>query len=929
LAALAKLSNPYLQRTGLKVITIWDQVTTGVAQAFDTNCPTLFGLTDQSGGAYTSVNQGLCTIGLAAAYSSATNDIISAITNAAKNWNGTAPLFLAAQAVVWNLGPTDLRNIAGALNTNEYVMVRPDQLFMLYNGVAGKPLAMTTTATRITSGTATLQGAVVPNASHASAWMEWGTNSNYGSKSVATNVTGNAIAAVSCPVTGLFPGIVYHYQVAVSNALGTVFGADKTFTTGGRLKAWGNGALGQTNFPPGQTNVVGISGGAFHGLAVKNDGSVIAWGYNGFGQTNVPAGLSDSVQVAAGMQHSLALRADGTVVAWGGNLYGQTNVPSGLSNVVAIAAGWYHNLALKADGTVTAWGYNNFGQTNVPSGLSNVVAIAAGEYHSLALKSDGTVVAWGNDSFGQTNVPAGLNNVVAISAGQYHGLAFKAGSSSLTNLQPVNEWVADTLTGSDGSSIGNWTDIFGGKNATQGTAGNQPKLYSNVLNGHKTVRFSSGSSQYLTVAAADSPISAAGSFTLAMVFKTSTAGSASSLFYDNTGLLGAEQPGVVPDWALCINGSQLGAGLGAGASGCGSDLSLYGGNVTDGNPHIAMYVRSGDTVSLYVDGAIVVTQSSLCTAERGDYNFQIGAMTTSSFFFNGDIAEIQLYNRALSPAEISGDDQILAAAYGVGGAAGTLVAWGSNASGQTNVPVAITNITAAASGSDFNLALAGNGVVTGWGDNNAGQTAGLPGLTNVSMVAAGTAFGLAIGNQTPLVTNAAVSGYVNHDLAFALPGNDPDGNPLGFRILSLPATGTLYQYLNGSRGSIINAANTPVNDPAGLLVFAPETDGTGNPYANFNFMAGDGFYNSGSAQMTVNVGLPAAPQFGNPFLNSAGPELNLDFFGSSNATYSVWASTNLQNWIKIGSAAEISAGQYQFVDALTNSPQQFYRASAP
>jgi hypothetical protein len=82
------------------------------------------------------------------------------------------------------------------------------------------------------------------------------------------------------------------------------------------------------------------------------------------------------------------------------------------------------------------------------------------------------------------------------------------------------------------------------------------------------------------------------------VFKTSTPGNASSLFYQNTGLLGAEQPFAVADWAFCLNGSQLGAGLGAGAGGCGSDFSLYGGTVTDGSPHIAMYVRAGETISL-------------------------------------------------------------------------------------------------------------------------------------------------------------------------------------------------------------------------------------------------------------------------------------------------------------------------------------------
>ena len=139
LAAFAKVSDTYLQRSGLRIITIWDQVTTGVARSFATNCPTLLGLTDQSGGTYTSVNLGLRTVGLTVAYSSSTNSIISGITNAARTWNGTAPLFIAAQANVWNIGPADLQAIASSLDTNKYVVVRPDHLFLLYNHVSGSP----------------------------------------------------------------------------------------------------------------------------------------------------------------------------------------------------------------------------------------------------------------------------------------------------------------------------------------------------------------------------------------------------------------------------------------------------------------------------------------------------------------------------------------------------------------------------------------------------------------------------------------------------------------------------------------------------------------------------------------------------------------------------------------------------------------------
>ena len=930
ISALAKVSNPYFQRTGLKVVTIWDQVSATVGQAFSANCPNLLGLTDQSGGAYNSSYNGLSIIGLAAAYSSSTNDIISAITNAARSWNGTQPLFIASQAVVWNLGPSDLRNIANSLDTNEYVVVRPDHLFMLLNHIAGNPQATTTFPTGIKPNSANLQGIIVPNATNAIAWLEYGTDSAYGSKTASTNVAGTSNVILSATVSGLVPRMIYHYRVVVSNAIGMTFGADKAFTAGGRLKAWGSGSLGQTNLPAGQTNAVEINCGAFHGLAVKNDGSVVAWGYNAFGQAKAPANLTNAVQAAGGMQHSVALRADGTVAAWGGNSMGQTNTPAGLSNVVAIAAGSYHSLALKADGTITAWGYNNFGQTNVPGGLSNVVAIAAGQYHSLALKADGTVAAWGNNSFGQTNVPAGLNNVVEIGAGQYHNTVLKAQPVPIANLNPSCDWVADSLSGSDGSPVGNWTDGVAGKSAKQGTPASQPRLYSNVLNGHNTVRFSSAGSQYLTVAAADCPISAEGSFTLAVVFATTTAGNSATNFYQNTGLLGAEQSGVVNDWALCINGAKLGAGLGAGANGCGADLSMYGGNVTDGNPHIAMYVRSGDSVTLYVDGVIVTNQGSLCPAERGDYNLQIGAMTTNLYFFNGDIAEIQLYDRALNSFEIASDNEMLASAYGVQGAARQLVVWGSNSSGQTNVPAVLTNVVATAAGSDFNLAMTGSGVVTGWGDNASGQITPPEGLTNVAAVAAGTAFTVAIANQTPLANSVTNSGYVNHDLIFALPGSDPDGNQLSYSVLSPPSAGALYQYIDGQRGAPINSPNTPVSDPFGQVVFAPTNGAVATPYASFSFMAADAYYKSAPALVTIDIDLPVRPQFSEVSLVSGGVNLDIDFSGSSNATYSLWASTNLSNWSKLGTATELDPGLYQFVDSsILSWPRRFYRASAP
>lgn len=226
-----------------------------------------------------------------------------------------------------------------------------------------------------------------------------------------------------------------------------------------------------------------VSGGGYHSIALKSDGTVWTWGSNQYGQLGngttedsiVPTKvneLEDVLAIVGGSFHNLALRSDGTVWAWGYNTHGQlgngtttsSTVPvkvSDLNNVTAIDAGKYfftknisyiypsHSLALKSDGTVWAWGYNWYGQfgngtstksSAVPvqvSNLSDVTAIAVGGAHNLALKLDGTVWAWGYNWAGQLGngtttssyLPiqvAGLSNIAAIACGYDHSLALKS-----------------------------------------------------------------------------------------------------------------------------------------------------------------------------------------------------------------------------------------------------------------------------------------------------------------------------------------------------------------------------------------------------------------------------------------------------------------------------------------------------------------------
>lgn len=154
--------------------------------------------------------------------------------------------------------------------------------------------------------------------------------------------------------------------------------------------------LGGTGALSGMT---AVSAGTYFSLALKSDGTVYAWGGNFYGMlgnnsvtnSKVPVQvvdvggsgiLSNVVAVSAGGDHSLALKSDGTVWAWGRNTYGQLGTNNiteqhapvqvldvggsgNLSGIIAISAGNYFSLAIKSDGTVYAWGRNNSGQLGI------------------------------------------------------------------------------------------------------------------------------------------------------------------------------------------------------------------------------------------------------------------------------------------------------------------------------------------------------------------------------------------------------------------------------------------------------------------------------------------------------------------------------------------------------------------------------------
>ena len=96
------------------------------------------------------------------------------------------------------------------------------------------------------------------------------------------------------------------------------------------------------------------------------------------------------------------------------------------------------------------------------------------------------------------------------------------------------------------------------------------------------------------------------------------------------------------------------------------------------------------------------------------------------------------------PSTANKPRQFYRAVLVAGPIAGTVIAWGRNNVGQTNVPPDLTNVVAVAAGFQHNLALKADGTVSSWGENDEGQTNVPAGLNNVTAVAAGWGTSLAL-----------------------------------------------------------------------------------------------------------------------------------------------------------------------------------------
>lgn len=176
-----RLTQRYLEKSGLRVITIWDDVNAAQRKAYADECGYLYGLTvqdweRQSGRLKTVVQSGwLPFIPNYPCYANGADVITDFFNRDIKNFNGTKPMFVSGQATVWDAGPDKLvalKSSLDALSPGNVNIVRADHFFNLYNEANHLPFNLTMVeGMEVTTSPSQSKAAVVADGSPSEAYM--------------------------------------------------------------------------------------------------------------------------------------------------------------------------------------------------------------------------------------------------------------------------------------------------------------------------------------------------------------------------------------------------------------------------------------------------------------------------------------------------------------------------------------------------------------------------------------------------------------------------------------------------------------------------------------------------------------------------------------------------------------------------------------
>lgn len=209
---------------------------------------------------------------------------------------------------------------------------------------------------------------------------------------------------------------------------------------------------------------------------------------------------------------------------------------------------------------------------------------------------------------------------------------------------------ADSLNYNDNQAVKTWEDSSGlNHHVTQEDLGRRPVFKRNAVNGQPAVRFDGND------LLASNKTFEFDNFTVYIVFKDDANLRNSERLIDhdrNNGFWMGRSPS---------GGHQWGGGVLQGSSPYGT----YG-TFSGGSAHVMTAMRAGTAHTIYRNGVQVATQS-VSSGTTASEKVAIGGKvdeTTAGEWMNGDIAEVLIYDRALSPAERTKLDEHFQVKYG-------------------------------------------------------------------------------------------------------------------------------------------------------------------------------------------------------------------------------------------------------------------------
>jgi alpha-tubulin suppressor-like RCC1 family protein len=797
-----------------------------------------------------------CSDGTAVAWGSNSQFQLGATTSGSRS---LVPVLVGRNTL--RAGERFVRMISGPLSSSSFALT----------GSAPLPVATPLDATLIADNAATLNGTVNANGGSTSVTFEYGTSPSYGTSVSATpsSASGASDTAVSRRITGLLPGVTYHYRIVCSGAAGTVASPGRTFTTTSQA------ALASLSLSDGRLDP------AFAGNVFK---------YN----STVPFEVSSITVTPVVSTHGATVRVNGLPV------------PSGsASGSIALAVG---------NNTVTTVGTSPDGATTM---TYTVTVIRLPQSFEFASATTISLTADGFFADGEAppvrllfNPPAGTSVMVVRNTGV---LPISGSFTNLTHGRTVDveyggnlyRFVVNYFGGNGNDLVLQWanTQLLAWGSNTDGQLGDGTRVLkrlpvpvdnSGPLAGRSVIALSAGISHSLALCA-DGKMLAWGSGSSGTLGTGGFVVSSTPVEVDTTGVLAGKTVSSISagfnfNHALCSDGTLVAWGDNRyGQIGDGTeDVNRFGPVAVDtsgalaGKRVIAVSGGSSYALALCSDGTVV--------SWGANFYGELGVTPQKSYRSPVAVDRTGVLAGKTVVAISAGGFHALALCSD-----GTLVSWGWNDAGQlgnnstTNslVPVAVNRsgvlagktIIEISASDNHSMVLCSDGTLAAWGANFAGQL-GDNSTTNRRVPVAVNRSGLLAGKTVTRIATAR-----NHSLALcsdgtlAAWGSNSDGQ-LGTGTTASSSVPVAVNRSSFGTGSRFVAGNTgpPASHSLALLAL-PMAGATTLPAASVTgtgaILRGDVSANGSATHVSFEYGLTESYGMtvpGNPA--SFGPSAN-------------------------------------------------------